>query len=109
MAKVAKYRNKKTTVDGITFDSKAEAARYKELAMMQRAGIIDGLTRQVEFELIPKQSGERSCNYIADFVYTENGERIVEDCKGMKTPGYIIKRKLMKFLLGITVKETRRK
>ena len=100
-----KYYSKKITVDGITFHSKKEYNRYYELLILQRAGIINNLQRQVKFELIPKQDGERKCEYIADFVYEENGKRIVEDTKGFKTKDYIIKRKLMQYIHGIKIKE----
>lgn len=100
-----KYGNKKVTVDGIEFDSKKEARRYSELKLLERAGEIQDLQLQVKFELIPKQKGERACNYIADFVYTENGQTVVEDTKGFKTPEYIIKRKLMLERYGIRIKE----
>lgn len=92
-----KYHNKKTTVGDITFDSRAEAARYAELKLLERAGAISGLRLQVSFELVPKQSGERSVVYKADFVYTERGRTVVEDVKGMRTRDYIIKRKLLKW------------
>jgi hypothetical protein len=101
-----KYRNKKVIVDGISFDSKKEAARYKELRMLERAGIILNLQLQVPFELIPKQDGERACTYKADFVYEQNGKKVVEDTKGMKTDVYKIKRKLMLYRYGINIKET---
>ncbi len=101
-----KYRNKRVVVDGISFDSKKEAARYKELRMLERAGIISGLQLQVPFELIPKQNGERACTYKADFVYEQNGKKVVEDTKGMKTDVYKIKRKLMLYRYGIKIKET---
>lgn len=105
-----KYRSKKTTIDGITFDSKKEANRYLELKLLERAGEISHLTRQVKYELIPSQRVdgklvERSCSYIADFVYLENGETVVEDTKGYKTPDYIIKRKLMLQVHGIRIRE----
>ena len=105
-----KYGNRKTTVDGRTFDSRKEAIRYAELALMQRAGLISDLQTQVPFEIIPaqKRNGrtiERPVKYIADFVYTENGEQVVEDTKGMKTKEYIIKRKLMLYEFGIQIKE----
>ena len=105
-----KYGNRKTTVDGRTFDSRKEATRYAELALMQRAGLISDLQTQVPFEIIPaqKRNGrtiERPVKYIADFVYTENGEQVVEDTKGMKTKEYIIKRKLMLYEFGIQIKE----
>ena len=101
-----KYRNKRVVVDGISFDSKKEAARYKELRMLERAGIILNLQLQVPFELIPKQDGERACTYKADFVYEQNGKKVVEDTKGMKTDVYKIKRKLMLYRYGIKINET---
>ena len=81
----SKYHNQKTkTIDGIEHDSKKEATRWMELQMLQRAGEIANLRRQVTFELIPKQDGERACNYIADFVYLDkSGKTIVEDAKGV--------------------------
>lgn len=101
-----KYRNEKVIVDGISFDSKKEAARYRELKMLERSGAISGLKMQVPFELIPKQSGERACIYKADFVYYQQGKKIVEDTKGFKTDVYKIKRKLMLYRYGIKIKES---
>lgn len=120
----AKYRNKKITVDGITFDSRREYNRYRELKLLERAGQIQGLELQKKYVLIPAQyetyarygkSGQRlkdgrkciekECAYKADFVYTENGQTVVEDTKGMRTKDYIIKRKLMLFVHGIKIKE----
>ena len=102
---MSKYRNRKTVYDGITFDSQREANRYAELKLLERAGEISDLKLQVPFELIPKQPGERAVKYIADFVYTEDGQTVVEDVKGKKTRDYIIKRKLMLWRHGITIKE----
>ena len=107
----SKYGAKKVTVNGITFDSRKEAKRYTELDLLKRAGKISGLERQVKFELIPSQRldgkvVERACHYVADFVYEENGAKVVEDVKGFKTPEYIIKRKLLLKEYGIRVKET---
>ena len=126
MAK-AKYHNQRTrTSDGIVHDSKKEAMRWCELKMLERAGKITDLQRQVEYELIPNQfetierygkNGnrlrdgikvlERRVCYVADFVYhdAKTGELIVEDTKGVKTKDYIIKRKLMLWLYSIRVKE----
>ena len=103
----SKYGNRK----GNGFDSKKEANRYAELALMQRAGLIQNLRRQVKFELIPAQYKDgkcifRSCSYIADFVYEKDGETVVEDTKGFKTPEYIIKKKLMFQVHGILITET---
>jgi hypothetical protein len=102
---VSKYHATRTVVDGITFDSKREAARYTELKLMQRAGLISDLRRQVKFELIPKQQGERAVSYIADFVYSEDGQTVVEDVKGVRTPVYRIKKKLMLWRHGVRIRE----
>lgn len=107
---MTKYKNKKVTFDGEVFDSKKEASRFIELRLLERAGKIQELRRQVEFELIPaqKMNGktiERKCSYRADFVYFENGETVVEDTKGFRTKEYIIKRKLMLYVHGIKIKE----
>lgn len=101
-----KYGNIKTvTSDGIKHDSIKEANRWCELNLLLKAGYITDLQRQVKFELIPKQEGERALYYIADFVYTENGIQVVEDVKGMKTKEYKIKKKLMLYFHGIKIKE----
>lgn len=96
-------------VDGIEHDSKKEAARWQELNLMLRARLIEDLQRQVRFELIPKQDGERACTYIADFVYIDRktGEKVVEDVKSpaTRTEAYRIKRKLMLLVHGIRIKE----
>lgn len=115
----SKYGARKTVVDGITFDSKKEANRYRELKLLERAGEICFLRLQVPFELIPAQyeeTGEvytkgankgkpkrgkcieKAVVYYADFVYQNMAcDRIVEDVKGMRTPAYIIKRKLFRW------------
>lgn len=107
-----KYGNKKWELDGKTFDSQLEARRYQELRYLLRAGIITDLQLQVPFELIPTQRVggkvvERPAKYIADFVYMENGQRVVEDVKSpaTRTPQYILKRKLMLWVHGIRVRE----
>lgn len=107
----SKYKAKKVLVDGRTYASQKEADRHCELEMLQRAGLISELREQVRFELIPKQYDdagkiiERACDYIADFVYVENGKTVVEDTKGCKTKEYIIKRKLMLYRYGIRIRE----
>lgn len=102
---MSKYHNTKTTVNGIAFDSKKEAARYGELVWLAKAGAIQDLRLQVPFELIPKQAGERAVRYIADFVYMENGKMVVEDVKGVRTDVYKIKKKLMLAVHGIRIRE----
>lgn len=102
-----KYGARKVTApDGQVFDSRREYRRYCELKLLERAGKISALCRQVKYVLIPKQEGERACTYVADFVYLQDGEQIVEDCKGYQTEAYKIKRKLMLFQYGIRIKET---
>lgn len=106
-----KYKAKKTEYDGIMFDSKKEAQRYAELKLLERAGVIKNLQRQVTYTLIPAQRidgkvAERACTYKADFTYEQCGSTIVEDTKGFKTPEYIIKRKLMLYMHGIRIKES---
>ena len=105
-----KYRNIKAIVDGIPFDSRKEANRYCELKLLQRAGQIQNLVLQKEFELLPKQEVdgkvvERAVKYRADFTYEENGKTVVEDTKGVRTPEYILKRKLMLYRYGIQILE----
>ena len=102
-----KYGARKLTApDGQVFDSVKEFHRWGVLRLLERAGKIQNLQRQVKFELIPKQDGERACTYVADFVYMENGKQVVEDCKGFKNDAYKMKRKLMLWVHGIKIKET---
>jgi hypothetical protein len=108
-----KYHNVKTkTADGIIHDSRKEARRWCELKLLEKAGKITDLQRQVPFELIPKQDGERACSYVADFVYTDvkTGQRVAEDTKSdpTKTKDYVIKRKLMLWVHGIRITEIER-
>lgn len=109
-----KYRNRKTVVDGICFDSKKEAQRYKILKALERAGEIRDLRLQVPFELQPAFTYQgkrvRSIRYIADFTYYapgENGHRVfvVEDTKGVRTKEYELKRKMFLFKNGFEITE----
>lgn len=121
-----KCRNRKVkTSDGIVHDSIKELRRWKELQLLERAGLIKDLKRQVKFVLIPaqreqgtigKRGGlkqgkliERELSYIADFVYTENGKMVVEDAKGYKGGTvyalFVIKRKMMLYVHKIQVRE----
>jgi hypothetical protein len=98
-----KYGAKKTEIDGIAFDSKSEAKRYQELKLLERGGAIQNLSLQPRFTLqegflnVDTLEKERKIEYVADFMYTENNETIVEDVKGFKTSDYKIKRKLFLF------------
>ena len=119
---MSKYGARKITRNGETFDSAKEYRRWCELRLLERAGEITDLKRQVPFELIPAQREpetvgargakkpgkllEKSVVYNADFTYYENGAFVVEDTKGMRTKDYIIKRKLMLYIHKIKIKET---
>ncbi len=116
-----KYGNQRIQHNGMIFDSAKEFQRWRELSLLQACGEIQDLQRQVEFVLIPaqrypdtvgKRGGvrkgkiiENKCSYVADFVYTENGKKVVEDTKGFRTKDYIIKRKLMLYMHNIKIKE----
>ena len=93
-----KYRNKKIQIDMYVFDSIAESKRYKELALLQKAKKIENLQLQPKFLLQEsfKKNGKtyRKIEYIADFMYEENGQVIVEDVKGKETEVFKLKRKL---------------
>lgn len=123
---MSKYRNKKVTAaNGEVFDSRKEYFRWHELSLLEKAGEISQLQRQVKFELIPAKREvyerysdktgkrlkdgvrtlEKECSYIADFVYQQGGETIVEDTKGVRTEAYKIKRKLMLHVHGIRIRE----
>jgi len=109
---VSKYHNEKVEYKGLKFDSKKEFNRYMELEQLQKLDLISKLERQVPFELQPKfkfgKKTIRAINYIADFVYFENGEKVVEDVKSpitRKNPIYKLKKKMMMYVYGIEVKE----
>ena len=121
---MSKYHSRRVRLGSETFDSRKEARRWKELLLLQKAGKIADLRRQVKFVLIPAQRGpdttgprggkkpgpllEHECAYIADYVYvdTATGKTVVEDVKGYRTADYIIKRKLLLERYGIQIKET---
>ena len=124
----SKYKAVKTTIDGITFDSKREAKRYSELKVLEKAGMITHLELQPEYQITI--NGAKICKYKADFRYftvrAESNERsynskgewqtptmtgqkegqIVEDVKGFKTPIYRLKKKLVEACYpGTQIKE----
>lgn len=123
--KQSKYRNRKVKYNGLVFDSEKEYKRYRELLLLERAGAITDLQTQVPFELTSshyepyerysKKTGkrltdgircfEKSHRYIADFVYYQDGERVVEDAKGYKTNLYKLKRALMYEKYNIRIRE----
>lgn len=100
-----KYKNNKVEIDGIVFDSQKEALRYRDLKLMERAGLIVDLQLQVPFVLYHKNQYGRDVKYVADFVYQEKGQMIVEDVKGYKTDVYKLKKRMMAEELGIVIRE----
>lgn len=100
----SKYRAIPTYVGDIRFDSKAEARRWEQLLLLEKAGHIRALERQVPYAC--EVNGKLICTYIADFRYQEGTQTIVEDKKAVRTPVYRLKRKLVKALYGITILET---
>lgn len=105
--KRSKYGNRKTEVDGIRFDSSAEAKRYGELKLLEAQGAIVELQLQPRFPLMV--NGEKVGTYSADFQYRDsNGRLVVEDVKGMPTTVYRLKKRLMKAVHGIDIQEVTR-
>lgn len=112
-----KYHARKVVAQGQVFDSEKEYARYLELKLLEKAGEISGLERQVKYDLIPKQMDEegkmieRPTVYVADFQYRDNntGEFIVEDVKGYRRGQayavFSLKRKLLLWRYGIRIRE----
>lgn len=91
-------------MDGIKFRSKKEAGRYEELKILQRLGLIGPELRlQVAHKFVI--NGVHVCTYVSDFEYTEQGDLVVEDVKGVRTPYYKLKKKLLLALEGIRIKE----
>ena len=111
-ASKSKYSNVRTTINGETFDSASEAERFRQLVLLQKAGRIRELTRQVSFVLAPavviNGARKRALTYRADFGYVDvsTGARIVEDRKGALTDVYKLKRHLMKSVHNIDILET---
>lgn len=119
----SKYGNKKAKASGKVFDSRRERSRYYTLQVLEKAGEISELRMQVPFEIIPaiyetvevqlktkvkqvQKLVQRATHYVADFVYKDkDGNMVVEDSKGFRTPEYLLKKKMMRAFLGITIKE----
>lgn len=95
---------RKKVVNGLLFDSTREARRYQDLALMQQAGQITGLRRQVSFPILI--NGVKVCEWRADFVYLEAGREVVEDSKGWKTDIYKLKKKLVEASFSFKILET---
>lgn len=103
-----KYRNRKMVVDGETFDSKGEFERYGQLRLLERARMIQALSRQPRYPI--RVNGHDICEYVADFAYHEGGRQIAEDFKGVLTAQFRLKRKLFQALYPhIELRVTNRK
>ena len=103
-----KYHAKRTVIDGIMFPSKREAKRWVELRLLERAGQISGLQRQVKYDLIV--NGVKIGRYTSDFEYDENGQHVVEDVKSSATAtarDYPLRKKLMLAIYNIEIRETK--
>tara|TARA_R100000149_G_scaffold57613_1_gene26585 strand:+ start:36 stop:413 length:378 start_codon:yes stop_codon:yes gene_type:complete len=101
-----KYFAKKTVAMGLKFDSRWEAERWGQLKAMERAGVVTQLERQITYDL--SINDVKICNYIADFRYLleeEDGlsRLVVEDAKGILTPEFKLKKKMMKAIHGIDI------
>ena len=104
LKKQSKYRSIKTVRDGVTFASKREASRYDQLKFLEKHKKITNLVLQPEFPI--EVNGERICVYRADFSYFyEGNERVIEDVKGVRTPVYLLKKKLLKAAWNLEITE----
>ena len=108
-----KYGNKPCQVGAEKYRSQRERDRHQALLLLQRAGMIAGLTREVPFLLAQsvRIEGEKrarpAVKYVADFIYsTADGRQVVEDAKGVQTPVYRLKKHLMATVHGISVRES---
>ena len=98
-------KHKSCRIGGIWFASKKEADRWQKLICMQQTGYIKDLQRQQTLKIII--NGHKVCGYRYDHRYTvvETGEDVVEDVKGYRTEMYNLKKKLVRAVLGIDIKE----
>lgn len=106
-----KYRAVPTVVDGIRFASKAEATRYQDLVRFGLAGLLAELELQPRFDL--HVEGVKVGTYVADFRYREldafddQWSDVIEDVKGVRTPVYRLKKRMVEAEYGIQIRETR--
>ncbi len=108
MAGVNKFGARKVTIGGETYDSTGEANRHAQLKLLERARVIQSVSRQPRFTLCV--NGEEVCEFVGDFAYFENGRQVIEDFKGVVTPLFRLKRKLFKALYpALELRVTNRK
>ena len=101
-----KYGAVRTEVDGVVFASRAEARHYDRLKILERAGEITDLELQPRFDL--HVNGVNVGFYKADFRFVDrDGQTVVQDVKGVKTPVYRLKKKMLKAEYGIDIQEVR--
>jgi len=100
---LTKYNAIRTNVDGVWFASKAEASRYSQLKLLERAGEIKNLILQPSYPIVI--AGKKICTYRADFEYEDASGKVTEDVKGVRTPVYKIKKKLVEAVHGVTITE----
>lgn len=98
-----KFNAVRTVIDGVTFASKREAARYCELKLMEKAGEISRLVLQPEFPIIIR--GKKCFVYKADFGYFTGKARVIEDTKGFKTQVYRLKKKIVEATYDFEIQE----
>lgn len=111
-----KFNAKKTKVGDVILDSGGEAERYQQLLLLEKAGVVFDLKRQVRFPLIvngrhiatkDKLGREFPLNYVADFTYYESEAYVIEDFKGFDTPNSRLKRAIIEAILGVEIRITR--
>ncbi|GAA0767009.1 MULTISPECIES: DUF1064 domain-containing protein [Bacteria] len=103
-----KFGAKRTEIDGIKFDSIGESKRYLVLKARLERGLISDLRLQKSYALTNPNTGMKYGRYIADFVYFENGQEVVEDFKSKITasqPIFKYKKKMMLDYYNIEIKE----
>ena len=99
----SKYGNVRTIAGDVVFDSKREADRYSELAILEKLGDITDLELQPNFDCVV--AGKKVCRYVADFRYVQNGQTVIEDANGVRTAVYRLKKKLVEALYGLKIVE----
>lgn len=103
---MSKYKAIPVEIDGIRFASQAEGRRYAQLKLLERAGEISRLELQPSFKC--EINGKLICTYRGDFRYFTKDGCITEDVKGVRTPTYRLKRKLVEALYpGVTITEVK--
>lgn len=101
--KKSKYNASRVAIDGVTFHSKKEGRRYKELLILQKAGVISDLVLQPKFPFV--MGNKKMFTYIADFMYKCQGKEVIEDVKGVRTDVYRLKKKIIEQQFKVEIRE----